>query len=436
MKKLIIILCSILLAASCNNLDDTLGPGGQNPLNECVIPSVVQAGEEALIQWNGFSENDKIYLVSESGQETEIPIKVFTASGIMFVVPANMPAGAYTLVLDQNGRKELGTIEVTAADMPVTGIQIPSSIIIGEELIIEGIGFKEGCSVVFVGEDGNEYTIKANVLKSGISVMISDDIEPGTYELHLMQDGMKWLLANSFAIYGGSGEKALRRIDYYSPYLSGSELRLSWEISNEEPATLTLSQYLIEGSDETLQAYDLYEDDGNGTFKLTHDGFESSNDIAMSYSRNTEGVVTISDVLLYGKKETTAFTWTYDADGYLIDISSPTRSFRSLAYTNGNLTTFRNTSFEYGDANLVNHPSAPDVVWAYMALMESNDPFVYFPYLLGWYTKTSAQLPVALILPSPTGTGTTRSELKYTFDKEGYVIKMAWESSEVEFIYE
>ena len=67
--------------------------------------------------------------------------------------------------------------------------------------------------------------------------------------------------------------------------------------------------------------------------------------------------------------------------------------------------------------------------------MESNDPFVYFPFFLGWYTKSSAQLPDALILPSPTGTGTVRNELSYVFDEDGYVVKMTWEASEIAFSY-
>ena len=277
--------------------------------------------------------------------------------------------------------------------------------------------------------------LKAEIVTSGISVMLSKDITAGKYGLYLLQDGIMWMLSPSISVYAGKADKLLKRIDYHTPYSDGVTLKLSWVISRDEPQTLTLYEYLIEDSEETLQAYDLYESNAEGHFELTHDGFESSNDLAMSYTRNSDGVVTGSDVLIYGNDQTTAFTWTYDADGYLTDISSPARSFRSLEYTGGNLTTFRNTSFEYGDAELVNHPFAPDVVWAYMALMESNDPFVYFPFFLGWYTKSSAQLPDALILPSPTGTGTIRNELSYLFDEDGYVVKMTWEASEIAFSY-
>ena len=435
MKKLLIIICGLVLAVSCNNLEGPDGPGAQNPLNECVLPSVVQAGEEALVQWNGFSQTDRIYLVSESGQEFEVTIKVFTDSGIMFVVPASLPTGTYTLMLERNGQKELGTIEVTAADMPVTGINLPSSGIIGEEMTIEGIGFEDGCSVLLVGTDGKEYIIKAQLLTSGISIMICEEVAQGLYDLYLLQYGVVWKIASAFAVYGNNGPKILRRLEYYAPYSSEATFRYSWDINREEPASLTLSGYVIEGDVEELQAYDLYESDGNGYFELTHDGFESSNDISMSYTRSQDGTVTLTDVLIYGNNQTMEFTWSYDADGYLTDISSPTRSFRSLEYTAGNLSTFRNTTFEYVNPGLVNHPSAPDVVWAYMTLMESNDPFVYFPFMLGWYTRTSSQLPVAMITPSPTGTGTDRNEFTYTFDEEGYVIKMAWESCEIHFVY-
>ena len=94
-----------------------------------------------------------------------------------------------------------------------------------------------------------------------------------------------------------------------------------------------------------------------------------------------------------------------------------------------------NISFEYSDPALVAHPSAPDVVWGYMSLMEKNDPFIYFPYLLGWYEKTSALLPSAMVVPSPSGTGKVTHPLAYTFDDDGYVTSMSWDSYSVRFIY-
>lgn len=435
MKKFLIILVALWAAVSCNGLDDMRGSGGQNPLDECMLPSAVQAGEEALVQWNGFTKDAKIWLVSEDGQEYEVAVKVLTDSGIMFVVPAGLPAGVYTLMLDQDGRKVLGSMDVLAADMPVTGLKVPAGVVIGEELLIEGIGFEEGCAILLVDAAGNEYEAEVSVVLSGLSVQLPREVKKGTYEMYLVQNG-SWLISSSFAVYRKSGPKTLVRLDYIRPYQDPSKLRLSWEISRENPVTLTLSESLVDADGETLRAYDQYECDEKGTFKLTHDGFELSNDLNMTYTRDEDGVVTVADVKIYGKSSTTAFSWTYDAEGYLTEISSPAISFRALEYSGGNLTTFRNSSFEYNDSGLVNHPSAPDVVWAYMAMMESNDPFVYFPYLLGWYTKCSAQVPTAIVLPSPVGIGTTKYPLTYTFDDDGYVINMAWESSEINFIFE
>ena len=436
MKKLLIILACLFMVFSCEDDGGMRGSGGMNPLAECVVPSTVQAGEEALVQWNGFTKDAKIWLVSEGGHEYEIDIKVLTDSGIMFVVPASLPEGLYVLVLEQGGRKDLGTIAVLAADMPVTGIKVPSSVVLGQELLIEGIGFEDGCSIVLVDAAGKQYQVAASLLVSGISAILPDEIQAGSYELYLLQNGASWLLSSSFTVYVGSSFKTLCRIDYLSPYLNSSKLRLSWVISREEPVTLTLSEYLVDTDGETLQAYDQYVCDASGIFELKHDGFESSNDMKMSYTRDADGTVTVADVLIYGKSKTTAFSWTYNADGYLTEIASQTNSFRSLEYTSGNLSTFRNTGFEYGNPELVNHPSAPDVVWAYMAMMETNDPFVYFPYLLGWYTKASALLPTALVLPSSSGTGTERHPLTYAFDEDGYVVKITWESSEIDLIFE
>ena len=435
MRRLIIFIICMMGIVSCKEAGDVQGTGSGNPLSECVLPSVMQAGEEALIQWNGFTQNSRLSLVSESGQEYAMSIKVVTGSGVVCVVPIDVPAGFYTVMLDENGRHELGKVEVIAADMPVIGLKMPSGAVAGSEIIIEGVGFEEGCSIILTDADGNECVVEANVVSSGISILLPTDLLPGDYVVHLQQGGARWVISSLFSVYAG-GARVLKRLDYLTPYTGGAMLRLSWEIDRAEPVTLTLTEYLVEGSEETMQTYDRYECDETGYFALTVDGFESSNDLGVTYIRDANGVVTSSDVLIYGNSKPTSFAWTYDAEGYLVDISSPSRSFRTLAYDRGNLTTFRNSGFSYDAPGLANHPSAPDVVWAYMSLMEQNDPFVYIPYLLGWYTKTSVYLPTSMILPSPTGTGTVSHSLDYEFDESGYVVKMMWESSSIEFVFE
>ena len=279
-----------------------------------------------------------------------------------------------------------------------------------------------------------------NMVNGGIEVTLPEDMPAGKYKISLLQDGLTWLLAENFEVYENLVIKQFSAIRYYAPYISAdTQLVMEWKVSREEPVTFTVSQYVIENGVEELNAYDQYVMEASGLITLDHDGFESSNDLEVSYQKNADGQVTVADVLVYGDDQTTPFTWTYDSDGRLLDISSPKRSFRSLEYDGDNLTMFRQISFEYDADGPVNHPYAQDVVWGYMALQEENDPFVYFPYFMGCYTESSAQLPARIVKPTPDGKSTVTLTLTYEFDADGYVTKMSWvdenENYAVEYRY-
>ena len=434
---MLLVLAFAIAAVSCviANPDPSPEPIGKDPFLNCVVPETVKAGGEAQIQWDGFKQNASLVLVGMDGKEYKMTVKVITAYGLTFKVPVNTPEGLYNLVLVQGERTGLGEITVTPADMPVTGLKVPAGAEQGETVIIEGIGFEDGCSVVAVDQADQEHSLESEVTYLGLSVVIPADLAEGEYALYLLQDEMRWLLASSFSVYKELVVKTLERIDYYTDYVDGALLKLSWEISREEPATLTVSQFIVEDGTETLDVYDMYQFDNEGVLALVADGFEESNDLEMSYAPDEEGNVSVSYVLIYGKQEPTPFTWTYDMEGFLTSVASPTATFRSFEYQNGNMTAFNNTSFEYGDASLVNNPAAPDVIWGYMSLLDKNNPFMYVPYFLGWYTKASAQLPTAMLSPSPTGTGTDRYPLSYEFDEDGYVVRMTLGSEKVEYIF-
>lgn len=430
--KRILILTLLVMAVACNEKDDLPGQGAGNPLSECVLPAVVQAGEDLLVQWNGFGDAPSVSLVSEDGDVFEMEVSVVTGSGIVFSVPYALEPGQYDVM---SGDAKLGTVEITAPDMPVTGLKVPSGAGQGEEVTVEGLGFEEGCAAVLVDSEGKEHILEVVLTYSGISLMIPEDIDEGDYDIFLIQGGLRWQLSSSFSVYEDLVVKTLSRIDYYTPYTGSVMMKTSWSIMREAPVTLTVSEYVIDGDEEYLQCYDEYQSGPDGYFSLVHDGFDSSNDMGVSYVRNAEGTVTQADVLIYGHDEVTPFVWTYDPDGFLTDISSPKRSFRSFTYEAGNLVKFRNTGFEYSGPQLVNHPAACDVIWGYMAVMEKSDPFVYIPYFMGWYAKSSSRLPSKMLSPSPTGTGTDTYELSYEFDSDGYVIRMSWGSDYVEYHY-
>ena len=279
----------------------------------------------------------------------------------------------------------------------------------------------------------------ASMVIDGISFDLPEDMVQGVYEIWLEQDGFSWLLDDSFEVLAVAVEKRLKAVRYYAPYIGASKIMTEWSISLDDPVSLTFSEYLVEGDELSLNAYDRYVCGEDGTFVLDYDGRKSSNDIEITYTRDSEGKVTGSDVLRYGKKEATPFVWTYGTDGLLTDVSSPVLVYKTFEYEDGKMTGFGQVSFVYGDASLTNSPLAPDVIWGYMSVQDPDNPFLCFPYLLGWYSGTSVLLPEKIVMPSVTGTGTVTYEMSYEFDAEGYVVSMSWNEggSEhwVEYLY-
>lgn len=427
------LLCAVsALLVSCEKPEGPVNNGPvdgpvDNPMDKCEVPAQVRAGGEGTVIWNGFKENAQLLLDSEAFGEVQLTIKTITASGMTFSVPAATPEGEYMMILVQDGRHELGKIKVLPMQMPITGLSVPAGAQQGETVTISGMGFKEGCRVVFEAA-GEETEMAATLINGGIEVTLPEDMPAGKYKVSLIQDGLTWLLAETFEVYEELVIKQFSSIRYYAPYSEEAQIVMEWAVVRDEPVTFTVSEYYLENGAEELNAYDRYVMDASGLIALEHDGFEESNNIEVSYQKDSDGQVTVADVLRYGKKETTPFAWTYDSEGRLLDVSSPKASLISLEYEGDNLTTFYQMSFEYDADGMVNHPYAPDVVWAYMSLSlyENVEPFLYFPYFMGWYSGSSAQLPARIVKPSPDGVGTITLTLSYEFDADGYVSRMSW----------
>ena len=147
---------AVCLFTACdqNGRQDLSGAG--NPLSEWTLPLSVTAGGEGAVQWNGFKSDAAMHLESSEGAVYPLEIIVVTASGVSFKVPSEVPAGRYMLVLEQNGRTEMGEIQVKAQEMPVTGVKVASEAVLGETFSISGIGFEAGCSVVLIDSEGKK----------------------------------------------------------------------------------------------------------------------------------------------------------------------------------------------------------------------------------------------------------------------------------------
>lgn len=429
MRRFLFLLLAFFVAASC--IDSQTGDDTgivTDPVSECVVPPSARSGAEVILQWNGFTDDASVILRSASGDETLVYIKVITRSGMIFVVPPGTEPGMYGLFLVQDGEHDLGSIEILPPLIPVSGVSVPSSCMAGETVTVKGTGFKPSSSVVLVGKDGSKHEIEAEYGAGGLSFVVPDDIPEGDYSVYLVQDGNEWLLSESLSVQALSLKK-LASVAYQGPYMGTTQIRYTWKVTEDEPLRILLVEATVDADGVVDEgSYDEYTAVSDNAFEMKEDGMEASNDLSMTYIFDPDGRVQTSDVLIYGKSQPTEFTWSYDNDGYLLDVtyvaSSGLRTFREISYDKGNLVRFRNTEFVYDDETLKNHPAAPDVVWGYMAVMEKFDPFVYFPYLLGWYDMKSSSLPTAMTIAS--GTGTVTLPVVYEFDEDGYVVEMKW----------
>lgn len=428
MMRFLTILCSVMIVLSC--VDSQIGGQTEivkDPVSECVVPESVHCGEDVILQWNGFEQTASILMRSTSGEEIIVEICVMTASGLIFNVPYCLNPGIYEIVLIQSGEYVLGQIEVFPPDMPVSGLSVPSSALVQEGILIKGMGFDSSSKVIFVAEDGTEYEIVPEYVSGGLSIVLPDYLPEGNYSIVLVQNGYRWTICSSFQLIAIA--RTLASVAYQGPYMGTTQIRYTWSVTEEAPVRILLTEAIVD-ADGTMEegSYDEYTAVSENAFELTHDGMENSNDLEMSYNFGADGQIASADVLIYGNSKTTEFEWAYDPEGYLTEVTYEAktghRMFTSLFYEGGNLIQFKSTLFGFEDASLKNHPDAPDVVWGYMAVMEKFDPFLYFPYLLGWYDKTSTSLPTSMTISS--GTDTKTIPLTYLFDEDGYVIEMKW----------
>lgn len=435
-KRYLVILMAVCLLCACSeNINDDLN-GGSNPLSECVISSPLHAGGEGFVQWNGFLSNASLLLSAVNGVEYQLEINIITPSGLSFRIPTEVPEGKYMMVLLQETRLEVGAVDILPAESPVSNVQMTSEAVHGDEVLVSGFGFETGCIIVLVASDGKKYEMEASVEGEGVSFEVDEELPEGEYDVYLIQDGADWLLSSSFRVVSALVVKSLKSIRLYSPYIGGDELMHEWLVGEGD---VTLSQYIVEDGIPELNVYDRYSYDGEGYFELVDDGFESSNNMEVSYERNDGGYVISSDVLRYGDDTPTLFEWSYNAGGYLTEIKLPSKAFRTIEYDEENIILFGQIGFEYSEESLLNHSCAADVVWAYMSLSDTVEPFIYFPYLMGWYAPSSRLLPLTMLKPSPTGDGKIACTLKYDFDGDGYVVSMSWSEGtspyRVEFEY-
>lgn len=387
MKKLIsmmLMLCAFITFSACSSDDD----GPTNPVSNAVVPTSAKIGAEVTVQGSGFAAGQTLYLQPEQGTEVNTNAKM-SANGATFTIPYTMTEGKVNVVLKTgNDSWTLGSMTLLAADNPITTLSLPGEMGLGEEVTLTGIGFAQGDKIV-VGDK----TLEATVTADGVKVTVPADLAEGEYAVSLVRGNASWELGKVYAFQQRQVESITvsdnQMLGYY-----GSMFGLT-----EGVLTLNLSY----NADGTLK-----EITSNGTlgWVFNYSGKTVSvENTPYTYTLDDQGRVISSTGMDMMTGDEVAYTWSYDANGYLTSVKQVGAAddadvnFLST-YTDGNLSAYTlSLTNEFTTNKSIR--TCPNTVEPYYLLntfnwlMSRDDLFLGF--LLNRNVKVSTYLPNQVI---------------------------------------
>lgn len=387
MKKLIsmmLMLCAFITFSACSSDDD----GPTNPVSNAVVPTSAKIGAEVTVQGSGFAAGQTLYLQPEQGTEVNTNAKM-SANGATFTIPYTMTEGKVNVVLKTgNDSWTLGSMTLLAADNPISTLSLPGEMSLGEEVTLTGIGFAQGDKIV-VGDK----TLEATVTADGVKVTIPADLAEGEYAVSLVRGNASWELGKVYAFQQRQVESITvsdnQMLGYY-----GSMFGLT-----EGVLTLNLSY----NADGTLK-----EITSNGTlgWVFNYSGKTVSvENTPYTYTLDDQGRVISSTGMDMMTGDEVAYTWSYDANGYLTSVKQVGAAddadvnFLST-YTDGNLSAYTlSLTNEFTTNKSIR--TCPNTVEPYYLLntfnwlMSRDDLFLGF--LLNRNVKVSTYLPNQVI---------------------------------------
>ena len=385
MKKLIsmmLMLCAIITFSACSSDDD----GPSNPVSNQVVPSSAKIGSEVTVQGNGFASGQTIYLQPEQGAEVNANAKM-TSNGATFTIPYTMTPGKVNVVLKvANDSFTLGSMNLLAADNPISTLSLPADMTIGQEVTIAGIGFAQGDKIV-VGDK----TIDATVTTDGVKFTVPADLADGEYAVSLVRGNSTWELGKVYA-YQQRQVESITITDNAFLTMMASKFGLT-----EGVLTLNMA-YNADGSLQKITSNgNLFWDFNYNGKTVTVDGY--------TYTLDDQGRIVSSTAMdmQTGKEET--YTWSYDANGYLTSVKQngaaddADANFLST-YTDGNLSayTLSLTNDFTTDKSIRTCPNTVEPFYllnTFNWLMSRDDLFIGF--LLNRNVKVSTNVPSQII---------------------------------------
>lgn len=389
MKKLIsmmLMLCAIITFSACSSDDD----GPSNPVSNQVVPSSAKIGSEVTVQGNGFASGQTIYLQPEQGAEVNANAKM-TSNGATFTIPYTMTPGKVNVVLKvANDSFTLGSMNLLAADNPISTLSLPADMAIGQEVTIAGIGFAQGDKIV-VGDK----TIDATVTTDGVKFTVPADLAEGEYAVSLVRGNSTWELGKVYAYQQRQVESITITnnafLTMYAPMLGLEEGKLILNFAyNEDGSLKAISsngavEWAFEYSGKTITTKNLY-------------------DQPIAYTIDDQGrIISSTGYDMYGDE--VAYTWNYDANGYLVSVKKNGAADNDDAnllniYTDGNLSAYT-MSLANGlttDKSIRTCPNTIEPLYLLNAFgwMQTRED-LFLGFLLNRNVKVSTYVPSQLI---------------------------------------
>lgn len=389
MKKLIsmmLMLCAIITFSACSSDDD----GPSNPVSNQVVPSSAKIGSEVTVQGNGFASGQTIYLQPEQGAEVNANAKM-TSNGATFTIPYTMTPGKVNVVLKvANDSFTLGSMNLLAADNPISTLSLPADMAIGQEVTIAGIGFAQGDKIV-VGDK----TIDATIAADGVKFSVPADLADGEYAVSLVRGNSTWELGKVYAYQQRQVESITITdnafLNMYGSMLGLTDGKLILNFAyNEDGSLKAISsngavEWAFEYSGKTITTKNLY-------------------DQPIAYTIDDQGrIISSTGYDMYG--DAVAYTWNYDANGYLVSVKKNGAADNDDAnllntYTDGNLSAYT-MSLANGlatDKSIRTCPNTIEPLYLLNAFgwMQTRED-LFLGFLLNRNVKVSTYVPSQLI---------------------------------------
>lgn len=390
MKKLIsmmLMLCAIITFSACSSDDD----GPSNPVSNAVVPTSAKIGSEVTIQGSGFASGQTIYLQPEQGAEVNANAKM-TSNGATFTIPYTLTPGKVNVVLKvANDSFTLGSMNLLAADNPISTLSLPAEMGLGQEVTLAGIGFAQGDKIV-VGDKNIDATVTAD----GVKFTVPADLAEGEYAVSLVRGSASWELGKVYAYQQRQVESITitdnAMLDMYAPMLGLEEGKLVVNFAyNEDGSLKGISsnggvEWAFEYSGKTITTMSLF----SGT--------------PFTYTIDDQGrIISSTGYDMYGDE--VAYTWNYDADGYLVSVKKNGATDNDDAnllntYTDGNLSayTMSLTNGLATDKSIRTCPNTIEPLYLLNAFgwMQTRED-LFLGFLLNRNVKVSTYVPSQLI---------------------------------------